>query len=148
MAHGITLRLNEFGWDSLESEARRDGETLDDLLLRAAAYLDAELPTRRAAVLARGTKASRAGNATRASVPARWQSPRHEAGPRLPDATGPTRGHPSSRGQVRIEDALIREPGRRTSKAKPDEDQATRLAGVTIRSRRKPGAAVMVPGGS
>jgi hypothetical protein len=52
VAHGITLRLNEFGWDSLESEARRDGETLDDLLSCAAAYLDAELPTRRAAVLA------------------------------------------------------------------------------------------------
>jgi len=52
VAHGITLRLNKFGWDSLESEARRDGETLDDLLSRAAAYLDAELPTRRAAVLA------------------------------------------------------------------------------------------------
>jgi hypothetical protein len=52
VAHGITLRLNKFGWESLESEARRDGETLDDLLSRAAAYLDGELPTRRAAVLA------------------------------------------------------------------------------------------------
>jgi predicted DNA-binding ribbon-helix-helix protein len=52
VAHGITLRLNKFGWESLESEAHRDDETLDDLLSRAAAYLDAELPTRRAAMLA------------------------------------------------------------------------------------------------
>ena len=52
VAHRITLRLTKFGWESLESEARRDGETLDDLLSRAAGYLDAELPTRRAAVLA------------------------------------------------------------------------------------------------
>ena len=68
MAHGITLRLNKFGWDSLESEARRDGETLDDLLSRAAAYLDAELPTRRAAVLAPSFKPRGRGDATRDPV--------------------------------------------------------------------------------
>jgi hypothetical protein len=46
--HGITLRFDEFGWESLESEARRDGETVEDLLSRAAAYYDAERLTRRA----------------------------------------------------------------------------------------------------
>jgi hypothetical protein len=47
----LTLSFDEFGWESLESQARRDGKTLDELLSRAAAYLDAELPTRRAAIL-------------------------------------------------------------------------------------------------
>jgi hypothetical protein len=50
--HGITLRFDEFGWESLESQARRDGETVEDLLSRAAAYYDAERPTRRAATRA------------------------------------------------------------------------------------------------
>jgi hypothetical protein len=67
---GLTLRFDEFGWESLELEALRestsDGEdvsghalqrlTLDDLLSRAAAYFDAERPTRRAATLAPGFK--------------------------------------------------------------------------------------------
>ena len=50
--HQLTLRFDEFGWESLESEARRDGETLDDVLSRAAAYFDAERPAPRAALRA------------------------------------------------------------------------------------------------
>jgi hypothetical protein len=67
---GVTLRFDEFGWESLELEALRestaDGEdvcghglqppTLDDLLSRAAAYFDAERPTRQAAMRAPGFK--------------------------------------------------------------------------------------------
>ena len=51
MRHGLTLTFDEFGWESLESEARRNGETLDDLLSRAAAYFNADRSTRRAAML-------------------------------------------------------------------------------------------------
>jgi hypothetical protein len=54
--HALTLRFDEFGWESLESEARRDSETLDELLSRAAAYFEAEQATRRAAMLAPGFK--------------------------------------------------------------------------------------------
>ena len=39
----VTLRFGEFGWRSLESEAGRDGQTLDELLGLAIAHLDAEL---------------------------------------------------------------------------------------------------------
>ena len=52
MRHEFRLSFDEFGWESLESEARREGETLDDLLSRAAAYFDAERSTSRAATLA------------------------------------------------------------------------------------------------
>lgn len=52
----LTLRFDEFGWQSLESVARRDRETLDDLLSHAAAYFDAERRTSRAAMLAPGFK--------------------------------------------------------------------------------------------
>jgi hypothetical protein len=48
----LTLRFDEFGWERLESEARQAGETLDDLLSRAAVYFCAERPTARAATLA------------------------------------------------------------------------------------------------
>jgi hypothetical protein len=47
----LTLRFDEFGWQRLESEARRDGAGLDDLLSRAAAYFYAERPTARPATL-------------------------------------------------------------------------------------------------
>jgi len=50
--HTLKLTFDEFGWQSLESEARRQNETLDDLLSRAAAYFDAERPTSRAAMRA------------------------------------------------------------------------------------------------
>ena len=59
--HRVTLRFDEFGWQSLESEARRDRETLDDVLSRAAAYFDAERPTSRAAMLAPGFKPGERG---------------------------------------------------------------------------------------
>jgi hypothetical protein len=52
----LRLRFDEFGWARLELEARRDGEALDDLLSRAAAYFYAERPTGRAATLAPGFK--------------------------------------------------------------------------------------------
>jgi GNAT superfamily N-acetyltransferase len=52
----LTLRFDEFGWERLESEARRDGAGLDDLLSRAAAYFYAEWPTGRASTLAPGFK--------------------------------------------------------------------------------------------
>jgi hypothetical protein len=51
VTHRITLAFDEFGWESLESAARSGGETIDELLTRAAAYFDAELPTARAAML-------------------------------------------------------------------------------------------------
>jgi hypothetical protein len=58
---GLTLKFDEFGWESLESEARRQGETLDDLLSRAAAYFNANRSTRRAAMLVPGFKPGRRG---------------------------------------------------------------------------------------
>ena len=64
VAHRLTLRFDEFGWESLEAEAERDGETLEALLARAFAYFDAELSTGRAAVLAPRFKPG-AGNAPR-----------------------------------------------------------------------------------
>jgi GNAT superfamily N-acetyltransferase len=51
VARELTVSLDEFGWESLESQARRDGETLDEFLARAAAYFDAELHANRAATL-------------------------------------------------------------------------------------------------
>jgi len=48
--HRLTLTFDEFGWETLESEARRNGESLDDLLSRAAAYFNAYRSTRRAAM--------------------------------------------------------------------------------------------------
>ena len=56
MRRALTLSFDEFGWQMLESEARRDGEGLEDLLSRAAAYFYAERPTGRAATLAPGFK--------------------------------------------------------------------------------------------
>ena len=47
----LTLRLDEFGWGILESQAQRDGETLDAFLSRAAAYFDGELQAIRAATV-------------------------------------------------------------------------------------------------
>jgi len=38
----LTLRFDEFGWERLESEARRVGEGPEELLSRAAAYFYAE----------------------------------------------------------------------------------------------------------
>jgi hypothetical protein len=51
VARRVRLGFDEFGWESLESEAARNGEPLDQLLARAAAYLDAELRSTRPAVL-------------------------------------------------------------------------------------------------
>lgn len=48
----VTLRFDGFGWESLESQAAQDGETLDESLSRAMAYFDAMLPTTRAAAIA------------------------------------------------------------------------------------------------
>ena len=48
----VTLRFDGFGWESLESQAVRDGETLDESLSRAMAYFGAMLPTTRAAAIA------------------------------------------------------------------------------------------------
>ena len=53
MSRELTLTFDQFGWQRLEAEVRRDGdETLDDVLSCAAAYLAAELPAGRAASLA------------------------------------------------------------------------------------------------
>jgi hypothetical protein len=52
--HTLKLTFDEFGWQSLESEAQRQHETLNDLLSRAAAYFSAERPKSRAAMLAPG----------------------------------------------------------------------------------------------
>ena len=54
--HRVTLTFDEFGWQNLESEARRQHETLDDLLSRAVTYFEAERPTSRAAMRAPGFK--------------------------------------------------------------------------------------------
>lgn len=51
-AHRVTLRFDGFGWQSLESEAGEDGQLLDELIGRAAAYFDAKLGTIRRARLA------------------------------------------------------------------------------------------------
>jgi hypothetical protein len=80
--HRLTLRFDEFGWESLDSEARRDGETLDDLLSRTAAYFDAERPTRRAALLAPGFKPSGRGTPRQIQLEANrdtWEGLQSEA---------------------------------------------------------------------
>jgi hypothetical protein len=48
----VTLRFDGFGWKSLESEAERQGETIDESLTRAIAYFGSMLPTTRPAVRA------------------------------------------------------------------------------------------------
>ena len=50
----ITLRFGEFGWQSLESEAVRDGQTLDELIGLAIAHFDAALRTSGARRTTRG----------------------------------------------------------------------------------------------
>jgi hypothetical protein len=50
----VTLRFDRFGWESLELQAERDRESLDEWLALAAAYLDAELGSGRAAAVAPG----------------------------------------------------------------------------------------------
>lgn len=52
VTHRLTLSYGEFGWRSLESEAGRAGETLDELLGRAVAYFDTAFGATRAALLA------------------------------------------------------------------------------------------------
>jgi hypothetical protein len=52
VVHELTLRFDEFGWETLESEAVRVHKTLDTVVARAAAHYDAELRTERAALLA------------------------------------------------------------------------------------------------
>jgi hypothetical protein len=52
----LTLRFDEFGWQSLESEARRQHETLNGLLSHAAAYFSAERATSRVAMRTPGFK--------------------------------------------------------------------------------------------
>jgi hypothetical protein len=54
----VTLRFDEFGWQCLESEAGGDGQSLDELIVRAVAYFDAELRTTRRALLAPWCKPS------------------------------------------------------------------------------------------
>jgi hypothetical protein len=48
----VSLGFDEFGWKSLEAQAARDGEKLDEWLALAAAYFDAELGESRAAAFA------------------------------------------------------------------------------------------------
>ena len=78
----LTLKFDEFGWESLESEARRNGETLDGLLSRAAAYFDAERPTRRAATLVPGFSPDGRGMPREVRLelaPDRWERLQSEA---------------------------------------------------------------------
>ena len=49
--HTLKLTFDEFGWQSLESEAGGDGQALDELIVRVVAYFDAELRTTRRALL-------------------------------------------------------------------------------------------------
>jgi hypothetical protein len=48
----VTLEFDEFGWESFEAEAEREGEAVEELLARAFSYFDLELRRARAAVLA------------------------------------------------------------------------------------------------
>jgi hypothetical protein len=48
----LSLTFDDFGWELLESQARHDGETLDEFLARAATYFDGELQAGRPATLA------------------------------------------------------------------------------------------------
>jgi hypothetical protein len=52
----LTLEFDRFGWERLESEAGRNGDGLDALLSRAAAYFYAERSASRTATLAPGFK--------------------------------------------------------------------------------------------
>lgn len=47
MKRRLSLRFDEFGWQSLETQAEREGETLDGLLSFAIAYYEAELGSMR-----------------------------------------------------------------------------------------------------
>jgi hypothetical protein len=79
----VTLAFDEFGWKSLESEARRNGETLEELLSRAAAYFDAERPTKRAATLVPGFSPDGRGTPRELRLeltPVRWEGLEREAG--------------------------------------------------------------------
>jgi hypothetical protein len=59
--HTLRLTFDEFGWQSLESEAGGDGQALDELIVRVVAYFDAELRTTRRALLAPWFKPSGRG---------------------------------------------------------------------------------------
>ena len=79
----LTLKFDEFGWESLESEARRNGETLEELLSRAAVYFDAERPTKRAATLVPGFSPDERGMPREVRLqltPVRWEALESEAG--------------------------------------------------------------------
>lgn len=83
MRHGLTVMFDEFGWESLESEARRNGETLDDLLSRAAAYFNADRSTRRVAMLVPRFEPSGRGTTCQIRLevsPACWAGLESEAG--------------------------------------------------------------------
>lgn len=56
MRRALTLRFDEFGWESLESEAGRNGDGLDELLSHAAAYFYAEPSMSRTAARVPGFK--------------------------------------------------------------------------------------------
>lgn len=52
VTHRVILGFGEFGWQSLDAEARRERVTLDELLGRAVSYFAAAVRTTRAAALA------------------------------------------------------------------------------------------------
>ena len=64
----VTLRFDEFGWESLEAQAERDGVSLDESLARAGAYLCGMLPTTRLAALAPRFKPRDSGTPREVSV--------------------------------------------------------------------------------
>ena len=81
--HRLTLRFDDHGWSSLEAAADRDGQTLDELLTRAASYFEGELPPTRVAMSAPLFKPPDHGSPREVglALPApRWQRLSDEAG--------------------------------------------------------------------
>jgi hypothetical protein len=79
----LTLRFDEFGWESLEAQARHQDETLDELLAHACAYFDSELDSNRLVAQAPGFKPSGQGTPRKVLLDLardRWEGLQREAG--------------------------------------------------------------------
>jgi hypothetical protein len=82
MKRRLTLRFDEFGWQSLEAQAEREGETLDGLLSFAGAYFESELGSTRPILRAPRFKPSGKGTPREVQLELagdRWESLEAEA---------------------------------------------------------------------
>jgi hypothetical protein len=68
MKRGLSFSFEEFGWESLEAQAKLEEETLEGLLARAFAYFASELGSGRSVLRAPRFKSSRRGVARELEV--------------------------------------------------------------------------------